>query len=137
MNEFLLISESTAFPPLSEGRSSHLGGEVVFNGMVRTPNLAKEVLYLEFEAYPELFENQMRLIATRLQEQFGVESIQLFHRIGKVYPGEVAVTAVVRGKHRKECFAACDELVDELKRSVPIWKKEVNTDGSFWVSPTP
>ena len=137
MNEFLLIAEESGFPSISEGRITHLGGEVVFNGMVRTPNLDKEVLYLEFEAYPELFENQMRLIAERLQKEFGVASIQLYHRIGKVYPGEIAVTAVVRGKHRKECFAACDELVNELKRSVPIWKKEVNADGSFWVSPTP
>lgn len=137
MNTFKLITNASDFPDFHSNRPTHLGGEVVFNGMVRTPNLGKEVLYLEFEAYPELFENQMNLIATRLREDFGVEQVLLFHRVGKVFPGEVAVTAVARGKHRKECFAACDALVDELKRSVPIWKKEVNADGSFWVSPTP
>jgi len=137
MNKFELIEQASDFPDIYSERPTHLGGEVVFNGMVRTPNLGKEVLYLEFEAYPELFENQMHLIASRLCKDFGVDAIHLFHRVGKVYPGEIAVTAVVRSKHRKECFAACNELVDELKRSVPIWKKEVNTDGSFWVSATP
>lgn len=134
---FQLIEEPNGFPELEQFRSKSSGAEVVFNGIVRTPNKSSDVLYLEFEAYEALFHNEMKRIAVKLESQFQINTIILHHRVGRVYPGEIAVVAVVYSKHRKDAFEACESLMNELKTTVPIWKKEFNSDGSFWVSQTP
>ena len=135
--QFLLIEHADGFPDLEEFRSSTSGAEVVFNGIVRTPNKGLDVLYLEFEAYEALFHNEMKRIADSLEAQFQIHAIVLHHRIGRVLPGELAVVAAVYSTHRKDAFQACEMLMNELKATVPIWKKEFNSDGSFWVSQTP
>ena len=135
--DFQLIDNAKGFPNLEHVRSSTSGAEVVFNGIVRTPNKGLDVLYLEFEAYEALFHNEMKRIAESLETQFQINTIVLHHRIGRVLPGEVAVVAVVYSNHRKDAFDACEALMNELKATVPIWKKEFNSDGSFWVSQTP
>lgn len=134
---FQLIEQPKGFPDLEQFRSESSGAEVVFNGIVRTPNKGSDVLYLEFEAYEALFHNEMKRIAETLESQFQINTIVLHHRIGRVFPGEVAVVAVVYSQHRKDAFDACEALMNELKATVPIWKKEFNSDGSFWVSQTP
>lgn len=134
---FQLIEQPNGFPNLEQFRSESSGAEVVFNGIVRTPNKGSEVLYLEFEAYEALFHNEMKRIAETLESQFQINTIVLHHRIGRVLPGELAVVAVVYSQHRKDAFDACEALMNELKATVPIWKKEFNSDGSFWVSQTP
>ena len=134
---FQLIEQPTGFPDLKQFRSERSGAEVVFNGIVRTPNKGLEVLYLEFEAYEALFHNEMNRIAETLESQFQINTIILHHRIGRVLPGELAVVAAVYSRHRKNAFDACEALMNELKTTVPIWKKEFNSDGSFWVSQTP
>ena len=134
---FQLIEQPNGFPNLEQFRSESSGAEVVFNGIVRTPNKGSDVLYLEFEAYEALFHNEMKRIAETLASQFQINTIVLHHRIGRVFPGEVAVVAVVYSQHRKDAFDACEALMNELKATVPIWKKEFNSDGSFWVSQTP
>ena len=135
--DFQLIDNAKGFPNLEHVRSSTSGAEVVFNGIVRTPNKGLDVLYLEFEAYEALFHNEMKRIAESLETQFQINTIVLHHRIGRVLPGEVAVVAVVYSNHRKDAFDACEALMNELKATVPIWKKEFNSDGSFWASQTP
>ncbi len=117
----------------------HLRGIIrrQLNGIVRTPNKGLDVLYLEFEAYEALFHNEMKRIADSLEAQFQIHAIILHHRIGRVLPGELAVVAAVYSTHRKDAFQACEMLMNELKATVPIWKKEFNSDGSFWVSQTP
>ncbi len=135
--DFQLIDHSSGFPDLEQFRSEFSGAEVVFNGIVRTPNKGSDVLYLEFEAYEALFHNEMKRIAEALESQFKINTIVLHHRIGRVLPGELAVVAVVYSQHRKDAFGACEALMNELKATVPIWKKEFNSDGSFWVSQTP
>lgn len=135
--DFQLIDDSKGFPDLEQFRSSTSGAEVVFNGIVRTPNKGLDVLYLEFEAYEALFHNEMKRIAESLESQFQINTLVLYHRIGRLLPGELAVVAAVFSKHRKDAFHACEMLMNELKTSVPIWKKEYNSDGSFWVSQTP
>jgi molybdopterin synthase catalytic subunit len=135
--DFQLIDSANGFPDLEQFRSEDSGAEVVFNGVVRTPNKGSEVLYLEFEAYEALFHNEMKRIAASLELQFQINTFILHHRIGRVLPGELAVVAVVYSKHRKDAFDACAALMNELKATVPIWKKEFNSDGSFWVSQTP
>lgn len=134
---FQLIEQPNGFPNLEQFRSESSGAEVVFNGIVRTPNKGSDVLYLEFEAYEALFHNEMKRIAETLESQFQINTIVLHHRIGRVLPGELAVVAVVYSQHRKDAFDACEALMNELKATVPIWKKEFNSDGSFWVSQTP
>ncbi len=134
---FQLIHHANGFPDLEQFRSESSGAEVVFNGIVRTPNKGLDVLYLEFEAYEALFHNEMKRIAGSLESQFQINTIVLHHRIGRVLPGELAVVAVVYSAHRKDAFQACEILMNELKATVPIWKKEFNSDGSFWVSQTP
>ena len=135
--DFQLIDNAKGFPDLGQFRSSNSGAEVVLNGIVRTPNKGSEVLYLEFEAYEALFHNEMKRIAESLESQFQINAIVLHHRIGRVLPGELAVVAVVYSQHRKDAFDACEALMNELKSTVPIWKKEFNSGGSFWVSQTP
>ena len=134
---FQLIEKPNGFPDLEQFRSECSGAEVVFNGIVRTPNKGSDVLYLEFEAYEALFHNEMKRIAETLESQFQINTLVLHHRIGRVLPGELAVVAVVYSQHRKDAFAACEALMNELKATVPIWKNEFNSDGSFWVSQTP
>lgn len=135
--DFQLIDHANGFPDLAQFRSESSGAEVVFNGIVRTPNKGLDVLYLEFEAYEALFYNEMKRIAVSLESQFQINTIVLHHRVGRVLPGELAVVAVVYSQHRKDAFDACEALMNELKATVPIWKKEFNSDGSFWVSQTP
>ena len=130
--DFQLIDHADGFPDLEPFRSKASGAEVVFNGIVRTPNKG-----LEFEAYEALFHNEIKRIAATLESQFQINTIILHHRIGRVLPGELAVVAVVYSQHRKDAFDACEALMNELKATVPIWKKEFNSDGSFWVSQTP
>lgn len=134
---FQLIEDAKGFPDLEQFRSSTSGAEVVFNGIVRTPNKGMNVLYLEFEAYEALFHNEMKRIAESLESQFQINTLILNHRVGRVLPGELAVVAVVYSQHRKDAFHACEMLMNELKSTAPIWKKEFNSDGSFWVSQTP
>lgn len=135
--DFQLIEHASGFPDLEQFRSSISGAEVVFNGIVRSPNKGLEVIYLEFEAYEALFHNEMKRITESLESQFHINAIVLHHRIGRVLPRELAVVAAVYSAHRKDAFQACEMLMNELKASVPIWKKEFNSDGSFWVSQTP
>lgn len=135
--DFQLIDDAKGFPDLEQFRSSTSGAEVVFNGIVRTPNKGLEVLYLDFEAYEALFHNEMKRIAESLESQFQINTLILYHRVGRLLPGELAVVAAVFSKHRKDAFQACEMLMNELKATVPIWKKEFNSDGSFWVSQTP
>jgi molybdopterin synthase catalytic subunit len=134
---FQLIDHANGFPDLAQFRSESSGAEVVFNGIVRTPNKGLDVLYLEFEAYEALFHNEMKRIAESLESQFQINALVLHHRVGRVLPGELAVVAVVYSQNRKDAFYACEALMNELKATVPIWKKEFNSDGSFWVSQTP
>jgi molybdopterin synthase catalytic subunit len=132
---FILCKE--ALQAQSLFRSEKSGAEVYFEGIVRSPNKDKEVLFLEFEAYPELFENEMNRISQLLNKKYHLNGLVLHHRIGKVFPGECAVFAGVYSTHRSEAFLACEELMNHLKSTVPIWKKEYNSDGSHWVSSTP
>lgn len=135
--DFQLIDRANGFPDLEQFRSESSGAEVVFNGIVRTPNKGLDVLYLEFEAYEALFHNEMKRIAVSLESQFQINVLVLHHRVGRVLPGELAVVAVAYSQRRKDAFQACEMLMNELKATVPIWKKEFNSDGSFWVSQTP
>lgn len=110
-----------------------VGGVVVFEGVVRNHARGKEVRYLEYEAYVEMAEQQIREIIVEAQRRWGVERVAVAHRFGRLEIGEASVIIVVSSSHRGEAFDACRYIIDTLKATVPIWKKEVATNGEEWV----
>ena len=113
------------------------GGINMFVGTVRRWNKGKEITHLDFECYEPMAISELRKIADRAFEQFGVQKISIHHRIGQVGLEDIAVVIAVSSQHRKASFAACEFLIDELKKTVPIWKKEFMTNGAYWVNSRP
>lgn len=110
------------------------GGVVTFEGRVRDHNEGKEVLLLEYEAFPELAEKEGLRILEEAAHRWGVARILARHRVGRLEIGETAVWVGVAAGHRAEAFAACRYVIDELKTRVPIWKKEHYQDGvTDWI----
>lgn len=118
-------------------RSTEDGGVVLFVGNIRQINRGLEVHYLEFEAYEEMVYHQLSLHANELQKKYSVSKILLHHRVGLVKPSETAVIAGIAAHHRKEAFEACTQLMSILKEDIPIWKKEIYSNGHYWISSTP
>ncbi|MCS7294150.1 MAG: molybdenum cofactor biosynthesis protein MoaE [Chloroflexota bacterium] len=105
----------------------------VFLGVVRNENLGRSVDHLVYEAYPSMAEREMAAIAQEACSRFGVIDCAILHRTGRLAIGETSLVAAVSSGHRAEAFAACRWIVDELKRRVPIWKKEVWSNGEAWI----
>jgi molybdopterin synthase catalytic subunit len=110
-----------------------VGGIVTFEGTVRDHARGKRVRYLEYDAYPEMAEQEMAKIAVEVERRWGTDRVALVHRIGRLEIGEVSVVVAVACPHRAEAFEACRYAIDTLKATVPIWKKEVAEDGEEWV----
>ena len=109
------------------------GGIVTFEGVVRNHARGKRIRYLEYEAYPEMAEEQFARIAAEATQRWGPLRIAIWHRVGRLEIGEASVIIVVAAPHRAEAFEACRYAIDTLKTTVPIWKKEVAEDGEEWV----
>ena len=109
------------------------GAVVSFLGTTRSPNRGEEVAFLEYEAYPEMAEKVMAEILAEMRARWPLGRIALWHRLGRVDPGEASIAIVVSARHRKEAFAACQYAIDRVKQILPVWKKEHRKDGSFWV----
>lgn len=110
-----------------------VGGIVVFEGVVRDNARGKQVRYLEYDVYPEMAIAQIREIVAEAARRWGVERVAVAHRVGRLEIGEASVIIVVASPHRGEAFDACRYIIDALKTTVPIWKKEVATNGEEWV----
>jgi len=110
-----------------------VGGIVVFEGVVRDHARGKQIRYLEYDVYEEMAGQQIRTIIDEAQQRWGVERVAVAHRFGRLEIGEASVIIVVASPHRAEAFDACRYIIDTLKTSVPIWKKEVATTGEEWV----
>ncbi|MCH8280155.1 MAG: molybdenum cofactor biosynthesis protein MoaE [Chloroflexi bacterium] len=110
------------------------GAVVTFLGATRDNFEGKRVLKLEYEAFEEMALKKLEEIRQEIMAEFGIEDIAIAHRIGPVDIGEISLVVAVASPHRKEAFFACHKLVDRLKETVPIWKKEVYEDGSRWVA---
>jgi len=117
------------------GAVSHpgVGGIVVFEGVVRDNARGKQIRYLEYDVYPEMAEQQIRTIIAEAERRWGVERIAVAHRFGRLEIGEASVIIVVGTPHRAEAFDACRYIIDTLKTTVPIWKKEVASNGEEWI----
>ncbi len=113
------------------------GGIATFTGIVRDHSQGKQVAYLDYEAHVPLAEKELERIIAEAIALHGLVDARVLHRIGHLGIGEVAVDIAVCAAHRVEAFAGCRHIIEELKKSVPIWKKETDTAGSTWVTPTP
>ena len=113
------------------------GGIAVFIGTVRNSTKGKTVLKLEFEAYKSMAINEMKRIAKQAIDQLPVEKVLIHHRTGTLQVSEVPVIIAVSAAHRDAAFDACRFIIDTLKKTVPIWKKEFFEDGEVWVAAHP
>jgi MoaE-MoaD fusion protein len=113
------------------------GAAVVFEGVVRNHTRGRRTLYLDYEAYPEMALKQMESLAQQALSQFPIRDVALVHRLGRLQIGETSVAIVVASAHRTAAFEACRWLIDTLKRTVPIWKKEYFEDGAVWADGEP
>ena len=113
------------------------GGIDIFIGTVRDSTKGKKVLRLEFEAYEPMALKEMGSIAAQAFEKWPVQKLLIHHRTGVLDVGEVPVVIAVSCAHRDAAFEACRFVIDTLKQTVPIWKKEVFEDGETWVAAHP
>jgi len=113
------------------------GAAVVFEGTVRNHTRGRRTLYLDYEAYEAMALKQMEELAERALAEFKVRDVALVHRLGRLEIGETSVLIVVASAHRAAAFDACRWLIDTLKRTVPIWKKEYFEDGAVWADGEP
>jgi molybdopterin synthase catalytic subunit len=111
------------------------GGYVSFEGRVRSRNEGREVQFLEYEAYLELAEREGARVLAEARAGFAILSAACVHRVGHLQIGDLAVWTGVTAEHREAAFDACRYIINEIKRRVPIWKKEHYRDGgSAWIA---
>jgi len=108
------------------------GAAVVFEGIVRNQTRGRKTLYLDYEAYEEMALRELESLAVQALGKFQIRDVALVHRLGRLEIGETSVLIVVVSAHRAAAFDACRWLIDSLKRTVPIWKKEHFEDGAVW-----
>ena len=113
------------------------GAAIVFEGIVRNHTRGRRTLYLDYEAYPEMALKQMEQLAQQAISRFAIRDVALVHRLGRLQVGETSVAIVVASAHRTAAFEASRWLIDTLKRTVPIWKKEYFEDGTVWADGEP
>lgn len=113
------------------------GAVCVFDGIVRDNTRGRRTLHLDYEAYREMALAQMRELAEQAVARFGVRDVALVHRLGRLTVGETSVLVVVASAHRGAAFEACRWVIDTLKKTVPIWKKEQFVDGAVWADGEP
>jgi molybdopterin synthase catalytic subunit len=113
------------------------GAVVVFDGIVRDNTRGRKTLYLDYEAYEEMALKQMNELAGQARERFGVRHVTVVHRLGRLDIGETSVLIVVASAHRGAAFEACRWVIDTLKKTVPIWKRETFVDGAAWADGEP
>jgi molybdopterin synthase catalytic subunit/molybdopterin converting factor small subunit len=116
-----------------EVASDEAGAIATFVGTTRARSRGRDVIRLEYEAYEGMAEETMAAIAAGLRERYALCAIAIHHRTGVVEVGESSVVIAVSAPHRGDALAACREAIDELKVSVPLWKKEIYVGGEAWV----
>jgi molybdopterin synthase catalytic subunit len=122
---------------VGEIKAGEDGAVVIFDGIVRNNTRGRETLFLDYEAYETMALTQMRALAEEAVERFRVRDVALVHRLGRIEIGETSVLIVVASAHRGPAFDACRWLIDTLKKTVPIWKKEHFVDGAVWAAGEP
>jgi MoaE-MoaD fusion protein len=113
------------------------GAAVVFEGIVRDHTRGRRTLYLDYEAYEPMAIRQMHTLAEQARDRFAVSGVSIVHRLGRLEIGETSVLIVVVSEHRTAAFEAGRWVIDTLKKTVPIWKKEYFEDGAVWADGEP
>ena len=109
------------------------GATVTLDGYAREWTKGRRTLYLVYEAYAPMALSEMKRLGAQAHEKFEIAHIGIVHRTGRLEIGETSVVIAVSAPHRRAAFEACEWAIRELKRTVPIWKKEVFEDGETWV----
>jgi molybdopterin synthase catalytic subunit len=109
------------------------GAVIVFRGVARRFSRGRDVVHLEYEAYPEMAEKVMAQIGDEIKARWNVSQVAIVHRTGVLEIGQASVMIAVAAPHRGEAFEATQYAIDRLKQIVPIWKKEIWSDGSQWI----
>ncbi len=117
--------------------SPDAGAVAVFVGTVRSKTQAKKVIRLEYEAYEALAISEIQKLCEEAKSKWPIQKVAVSHRVGTLQVGETAVVIAVSTPHRKESFEACQYIIDRLKQTVPIWKKEIFEGGEEWISAHP
>jgi molybdopterin synthase catalytic subunit len=125
---------------MDEVRSDRCGAIAGFVGTVRSSAAAPgheeaEVVSLEYEAHPKLAQQRLAAIGQAATTRWGLENLVAVHRVGVCALGDPTVVIACAAPHRREALEACHWAIDEIKSTVPIWKREVYTDGASWVGP--
>jgi molybdopterin synthase catalytic subunit/molybdopterin converting factor small subunit len=113
------------------------GAVVVFDGIVRNHTRGRRTVCLVYEAYQDMALRQMQGLAQEAIATHGVRQVAMVHRLGRLEIGETSVLIAVSSAHRAQAFEACRWLIDTLKKTVPIWKKEHFEDGAVWADGEP
>jgi MoaE-MoaD fusion protein len=113
------------------------GAVCVFDGIVRNNTHGRQTLHLDYEAYEEMALRQMNELRTQAIAKFGVREVAIVHRLGRLLVGETSVLIAVASAHRGAAFDACRWVIDTLKKTVPIWKREQFVDGAVWADGEP
>ncbi|MBV9572513.1 MAG: molybdenum cofactor biosynthesis protein MoaE [Acidobacteriales bacterium] len=113
------------------------GAVAVFEGIVRNHSRGRRTLFLEYEAYESMALKQMNVLADQAKSKFPVRDVAIIHRLGRLEIGETSVLIIAASAHRAAAFDACRWLIDALKTTVPIWKKEHFEDGVVWADGEP
>jgi molybdopterin converting factor subunit 1 len=118
---------------IDEVRAAKAGAIATFTGTVRNESRGHSVRFLEYEAYAEMAIDVMSQLAAKLKERYDLHEIAIHHRTGRVEIGDASVVIAVSAPHRQDALAACKDAIDELKETVPLWKKEVYEGGEEWL----
>jgi molybdopterin synthase catalytic subunit len=113
------------------------GAVCLFVGVVRNDSDGHETVAIAYEAYGPMAESEMARIARDVSNEWPGARLRVVHRVGRLGVGEASVAVLATSPHREEAFAACRAAIDRIKKTVPIWKKEIRPDGSSeWMDPT-
>ena len=122
---------------IAEAKRGDDGALVVFDGIVRNQTRGRQTLYLDYEAYEEMAIKQLDGLAREACRRFGVRQVSMVHRLGRLEICETSILIVVASAHRAAAFEACRWLIDTIKKTVPVWKKETFQDGAVWADGEP
>ncbi len=134
MSLFLVLDKPLSVAEATAAVSApNVGGIDLFLGAVRDHNDGRAVTRLEYHAYVSMAEKEMRRIAEGIEREMPGVRLAALHRVGSLAVGDLAVVCAAGAAHRGEAFQACRELIDRIKHSVPIWKREHGPSGPYWV----
>lgn len=117
----------------SSVQDKEAGAIILFVGTVRAQSAGKKVIALEYEAYREMAIKQFEHIENEIKNKWEIKHINVVHRLGKLSIGEISIVIAASAPHGDAAFHACRYAIEEIKKNVPIWKKEYFEDGATWV----